>query len=133
MIHSGLRQNLHQRTVLQQPTQAPIANNDQIYASNQLQMQSSARGTRNQFNQLIPPLQPSVQINIQSLIKPMQQTEKLTNPPIVYSFGQSELTNNFLSNKSNHQSNKSLGNKKITWGLDDTIDYKEDDFSDILG
>lgn len=127
VIHSGIRQNQpnlnHQQSVIK---------TEQIYPSKQVQIQPSARSTRNQYNQqmMAPPLQPSVQINIQSLIKPMQQPDKPQNPPIVYSFGQSDFSNKFFSN--NNQS-KANTNKKISWGLDDTIDYKEDDFADILG
>ncbi|XP_063931085.1 serine/threonine-protein kinase dyf-5 isoform X2 [Zophobas morio] len=137
--HSGIRHNqnnqsqIHQNGVYQQ-TQ-PLINSDVIYPTKQIQIQPSARSTRNQYNhQIIPPsLQPSVQINIQSLIKPMQQPEKPQNPPIVYSFGQPDFTNKYFSGNNESNNNKPMANKKITWGMDDTFDYKEDDFADILG
>lgn len=57
----------------------------------------------------------------------MEATEKIINPPpIVYSFGQPDF-----NNKYNNNQNRTILNKKISW--DNTIDYKEDDFSDILG
>ncbi|KAH0815329.1 hypothetical protein GEV33_007462 [Tenebrio molitor] len=108
------------------------------YINSKCNLKPSARGARNQYNQQVipPPLQPSVQINIHSLIKPVQQPEKTDNPPIVYSFGQSDFTNKYFpgnKNQSNANNKTLTNNKKITWGLDDTIDYKEDDFADILG
>ncbi|XP_970887.3 serine/threonine-protein kinase MAK isoform X2 [Tribolium castaneum] len=122
VIHSGVRQN----QANQMQTQPVVIKNEQMFPS-----KPSARTTRNQYNQqmMAPPLQPSVQINIQSLIKPMQ--EKPQNPPIVYSFGQSDFANKFFPG--NNKANTNNNNKKISWGLDDTIDYKEDDFADILG
>ncbi|XP_068892448.1 serine/threonine-protein kinase dyf-5 isoform X4 [Tenebrio molitor] len=146
IMHSGIRQNQinasqpHQNGIHQQQMQPQsiVMNNEQIYPSKPMQIQSSARGARNQYNQQVipPPLQPSVQINIHSLIKPVQQPEKTDNPPIVYSFGQSDFTNKYFpgnKNQSNANNKTLTNNKKITWGLDDTIDYKEDDFADILG
>ncbi|RZC39058.1 serine/threonine-protein kinase MAK, partial [Asbolus verrucosus] len=106
VMHNGIRQNQissahpHQNGMYQQVQNQPmVIKNEQIFPSKQIQIQPSARSTRNQYNQqaVAPPLQPSVQINIQSLIKPIQQPEKQQNPPIVYSFGQSDFTNNYFS------------------------------------
>ncbi|XP_060535173.1 serine/threonine-protein kinase MAK-like [Cylas formicarius] len=67
------------------------------------------------------PVQPAVQINIQSLIKPRDEPA----PPLVYSFGQS----NYLPSAMGGGARARAG-KKISWGLGD---YAEDDFADILG
>lgn len=104
------------------------------YIQNQaVKLENSARSILKLNNQVIqnpiqqqqpqqqPPqqsIQPSVQINIQSLIKPMDQEDKL-----VYSFATQNLGSKFLPAVNNRS-------KKITWG---NYEYEEDDFADILG
>lgn len=80
-------------------------------------------------------MQPAVQINIQSLIKPVPGPEKplAQAAPIVYSFGQPDFGTKYLpvfGNINVHE--KNVPNKKFNWGMGTTFDY-EDDFADILG
>ncbi|XP_030749308.1 serine/threonine-protein kinase dyf-5-like isoform X2 [Sitophilus oryzae] len=85
-------------------------------------------------NQAVPPMPPSVQINIQSLIKPMKTPEKPAPQPIVYSFGQSEYASRYLP--SVLSGNQVRGReKKMSWdyGVTGGFEYAEDDFADILG
>ncbi|XP_018577286.1 serine/threonine-protein kinase dyf-5 isoform X2 [Anoplophora glabripennis] len=121
------------------PTQQIASDENQIYANQQsLQLQANGRPLLKQLNQnpTMQPLQPSVQINIQSLIKPMKSPEKQEQhaPPIVYSFGQSDYSSKYLPvlNNVNNHNNRNIPNKKITWGLENNFEY-EDDFADILG
>ncbi|KAJ8924581.1 hypothetical protein NQ315_000730 [Exocentrus adspersus] len=121
------------------PTQQVASDENQIYANQQsVQLQANGRGLFKQISQNAPvpvqPLQPSVQINIQSLIKPMKTPEKQPQPPppIVYSFGQPDYSSKFLAAHNNNVNNRNVANKKITWGLDNNFEY-EDDFADILG
>lgn len=69
------------------------------------------------------PLQPSVQINIQPLIKPIMPASRAA--PIVYSFGQS---NKLFSKPGGDTGN----NRRVSWGKMDGLDG-QDDFADILG
>lgn len=82
------------------------------------------------------PLQPSVQINIQPLIKPMQPTRThniQSVAPIVYSFGQTDYSNKVFPKASNFLNmNRPTMHRKVSWGKGDTLDI-EDDFADILG
>lgn len=82
------------------------------------------------------PLQPSVQINIQPLIKPMQPTRTHNIQPvapIVYSFGQTDYSNKVFPKASNFlNNNRPAMHRKVSWGKGDTLDI-EDDFADILG
>ncbi|KAJ8943751.1 hypothetical protein NQ318_011962 [Aromia moschata] len=120
------------------PTQQFAPDENQIYAAQQaLQVQANGRSLLKQLNQnhAVQPLQPSVQINIQSLIKPMKSPERAQQQaaPIVYSFGQSDYSHKYLpavSNANNHS--RAVPNKKITWGMGNNFEY-EDDFADILG
>lgn len=78
------------------------------------------------------PLQPSVQINIQPLIKPLQQSKAQhiqPVPPIVYSFGQTDYANKLFPKVTNSGKQH---NRRISWGKDENLDV-EDDFADILG
>ncbi|XP_049818488.1 serine/threonine-protein kinase dyf-5 isoform X2 [Aethina tumida] len=77
-------------------------------------------------------IQPSVQINIQSLIKQMPDVDN--NPqqpmaPIVYSFGQSDYASKYLISNNPTQS-RALPPKKLSWT---NFDYENEDFADILG
>lgn len=77
-------------------------------------------------------IQPSVQINIQSLIKQMPDVDN--NPqqpmaPIVYSFGQSDYASKYLISNNSTQS-RALPPKKLSWT---NFDYENEDFADILG
>lgn len=78
------------------------------------------------------PLQPSVQINIQPLIKPLQQSKtQHIQPvaPIVYSFGQTDYANKLFPKVTN---SGKQSNRRISWGKDENLEV-EDDFADILG
>lgn len=87
------------------------------------------------------PIQTTVQINMQPLIKPMQpiMRNQPIQPvaPIVYSFGQrdfsttTKLNQNALSNNNLNNSIKS-GKKQLTWGKGDSLEI-DDDFADLLG
>lgn len=68
------------------------------------------------------PLQPSVQINIQPLIKPVLPTSRAA--PIVYSFGQTDYANKLFP--------KGGGDRRVSWGKVDALEG-QDDFADILG
>ncbi|CAH1155613.1 unnamed protein product [Phaedon cochleariae] len=111
----------------------------QIYprAQPQIQLQANGRPLLKQLNNNVPSMQqniqPSVQINIQSLIKPMDSPEKprAQPAPIVYSFGQSDLGSKYLP-VFNSINGKAMQNKKLTWGMETNFEY-EDDFADILG
>nr|CAI5855102.1 unnamed protein product [Callosobruchus analis] len=103
----------------------------QSYAAQpQVQVQTNLRPLVKAAQQPAAPMQPSVQINIQSLIKPAKTPEK--TQPIVYSFGQSDYTGKYVPMFNNINHNRTLPNKKITWGLGTNFEY-EDDFADILG
>ncbi|KAJ8972224.1 hypothetical protein NQ314_000285 [Rhamnusium bicolor] len=136
-IHLNSALKSHANGIFQNiPTQV-ASDENQIYSSQQpLQLQANGRSLLKQLNQntSVQPLQPSVQINIQSLIKPMKTPEKPQQPaPIVYSFGQSDYSSKFLpvlNNVNNHS--RTVPNKKISWGLGNSFEY-EDDFADILG
>lgn len=81
-----------------------------------------------------PLLQPSVQINIQPLIKPLHpnRTQQMQQPaPVVYSFGQTDFSQKLLPKFNNANSGKQL-NRKVSWGKGESLDV-EDDFADILG
>ncbi|XP_072392853.1 serine/threonine-protein kinase dyf-5-like isoform X2 [Diabrotica undecimpunctata] len=135
----------HSNGIIQKiPAQASIDQEDsQMYPNPQPQLQIQANG-RSLIKQLsnanLPPMQPSVQINIQSLIKPMEpaiEKSRLQAPPIVYSFGQSDYGSKYLPSVFNTMNNMGnsrvvLPNKKITWGMETNFEY-EDDFADILG
>lgn len=137
ILHSNMRQ------AQINSTQQPVQNGHQIQKQSVLMDDSmlqtkpveipSARN-RNPFIEPMPQqtIQPSVQINIQSLIKPMQPEKPINPPPIVYSFGQPDFANKYFS-LSGKPGNRAVPNKKLTWGLGDNGDYKEDDFADILG
>lgn len=80
-------------------------------------------------------MQPAVQINIQSLIKPLPETEKSVTQaaPIVYSFGQPDFGNKYMSIFGNNNvPEKNVPSKKLNWGIETAFNY-EDDFADILG
>lgn len=71
------------------------------------------------------PLQPSVQINIQPLIKPMPSARAA---PIVYSFGQTDYSNKLFPKPGAFAD----GSRKVSWGKTDALEG-QDDFADILG
>lgn len=97
-------------------------------------MQANGRTLLKYGQNPAPPLQPAVQINIQSLIKPFPGNEKPHGQlPIVYSFGQPDLSNKYMPMFGNVKSHeKNVPNTKINWGMETAFDY-EDDFADILG
>lgn len=100
-------------------------------------IQSAITGNSARNRQNPQPLQPSVQINIQPLIKPMQpsRTQHVQSvAPIVYSFGQTDYSNKMFPKASNflNNNNKPAMNRRVSWGKGDTLDI-EDDFADILG
>ncbi|KAG5885206.1 hypothetical protein JTB14_012229 [Gonioctena quinquepunctata] len=101
----------------------------------QVQVQANGHPLLKQMNSNtnLPQMQPSVQINIQSLIKPMESPEKPRMAPIVYSFGQSDYGSKYMPvfNSVNARG-AGVSNKKITWGMETNFEY-EDDFADILG
>lgn len=112
------------------PVQVPIDPANQEGTSVQIQT-----NTRSILNELPAQMPPSVQINIQSLIKPMKTPDK--PQPLVYTFGQPdfgkklldhpEYTSKYLpSALSGVAQNRA---KKISWNFE----YPEDDFADILG
>nr|XP_023012381.1 serine/threonine-protein kinase dyf-5 isoform X2 [Leptinotarsa decemlineata] len=104
-----------------------------IFPPPQVQVQANGRPLLKQMNQStnLSQMQPAVQINIQSLIKPMETPEKSRMAPIVYSFGQSDYGSKYMPVFSKGDARGAL-NKKITWGMETNFEY-EDDFADILG
>lgn len=100
-----------------------------------VQMQTNGRTLLKLGQNPVPPLQPAVQINIQSLIKPIPGNEKshVQPAPIVYSFGQPDFGNKYMPMFGNVRAHeKNVPNKKINWGMETAFDYN-DDFADILG
>lgn len=100
-----------------------------------IQMQANGRTLLKIGQNPVPQMQPAVQINIQSLIKPMPGPEKplAQAAPIVYSFGQSDFGNKYMPMFGKVNTNeKNVPNKKLNWGMETSFDY-EDDFGDILG
>lgn len=97
-------------------------------------------------HQLIPaqpqPLEPTVQIQVQPLIKPATRNQPVQAvAPIIYSFGQTDFSNklyakenfNNINTNNNNQINSGRRfSKRISWGNGD-FDYEDDDFGDILG
>ncbi|KAI4472192.1 mitogen-activated protein kinase [Holotrichia oblita] len=81
------------------------------------------------------PLEPTVQIQVQPLIKPATRNQPVQAvAPIIYSFGQTDFSHKLYNNTVNNNNinaNKKL-NKRISWGKGD-FNYEEDDFADILG
>lgn len=65
-------------------------------------------------------IQPTVQINIEPLLRPLQQVQPV--PPIVYSFGQTDFASKLFS----QNTLKPATEKNISLDI-------EDDFADILG
>ncbi|XP_050295011.1 serine/threonine-protein kinase dyf-5-like isoform X2 [Anthonomus grandis grandis] len=115
-----------------------------------LQIQANGRNILNDIqSNNNGPMPPSVQINIQSLIKPMKSPDKPPPQPIVYSFGQPEfgkkliIENQKLFESSEYNSKYlpsalsgvAQNRKKISWdfGIGGNYEYAEDDFADILG
>lgn len=114
---------------------AQEANGNAFNTQPAIQMQANGRTLLKLGQNQAPPMQPAVQINIQSLIKPLPPTDKpLAQPvPIVYSFGQPDFGSKYLpvfGEINAHE--KSVPNKKFNWGVETNFDY-EDDFADILG
>ncbi|XP_066250527.1 serine/threonine-protein kinase MAK isoform X2 [Euwallacea similis] len=97
------------------------------------QMESTLEPSGMQFQpQQMPP---SVQINIQSLIKPIKTPEKAQ--PVVYTFGQPDFGKKMLNDYPEFGSKYlpsalSQNRKKISWDFGN-FEYPEDDFADILG
>lgn len=88
-------------------------------------------------------LEPTVQIQVQSLIKPATRNQPVQAvAPIIYSFGQTDFSNKPYANtsfgglpsnnKNNQHNSKKYNNKRISWGRGD-LDYEDDNFADILG
>lgn len=76
------------------------------------------------------PLQPSVQINIQPLIKTMPSARAA---PIVYSFGQADYANRlFVKPGAFGDGGRVAGTRRVSWGKAEGLDG-QDDFADILG
>lgn len=75
----------------------------------------------------VAPLQPSIQVNIQPLVKPIQSLgrNQPVQPvaPIVYSFTQQDYTQKYYSNN----------NKKYTWGNNGDGIEVSDDYTELLG
>ncbi|ENN77114.1 hypothetical protein YQE_06449, partial [Dendroctonus ponderosae] len=105
-----------------------------------VQIQANGRNILNNLQPQNPAMPPSVQINIQSLIKPMKTPEKSQSHPIVYSFGQADFGKKLFDHP--EYANKYLpsalsgvahNRKKISWDSGGNYEYPEDDFADILG
>ncbi|CAH1185660.1 unnamed protein product [Phyllotreta striolata] len=132
----------HANGMLQKVT--TLEDEAQLFSNPQSQMQIQATGRSlikrvngNSNGNVAPAMQPSVQINIQSLIKPMEDKQRMQQAPIVYSFGQSDYGSKYLPSVFGNMTNMNargmmVPNKKITWGMETNFEY-EDDFADILG
>lgn len=104
--------------------QNPNSLNYQPYSNNQPSIIATHQLRTNYNNQ------PSVQISMQPLIKPVQPL--LRNQPIqpvapiVYSFAQPDYSTNKLLASN-------VKNKKISWNKDNVLDNDDDDLANILG
>lgn len=119
---------------LNQPQQQRLSH--EIFVSQQPPIQLSARTIRPNA-QFVDQTHPQVQINIQSLIKPVETERKSARaseisqkPPIIYTFGQPEIANKKNISKISNRS--AALHKKLNWGIGTTT-YEDDDFADILG
>lgn len=110
------------------------------FSAPEVQIQANGRNILNSLPPQNPAMPPSVQINIQSLIKPMKTPEKSQSHPIVYSFGQADFGKKLFDHP--EYANKYLpsalsgvphNRKKISWDSGGNYEYPEDDFADILG
>lgn len=121
-----LNENL-QSNVNYQQQNGPLQSQKLFQA--QIASNQSLRASYNNLQQPPPPLPPTVQISMQPLIKPVQPIVR-NQPiqpvaPIVYSFGQPDYSNRLLGTNTK--------NKKITWGKGDSLEFEDDDLTNILG
>lgn len=125
--------SFHQNNIPQNITQnGNLGLQQSVQAHPIIQIQPSTQNFQKhyQIQQPQPPLQPSIQVNIQPLVKPMQTLvrNQPVQPvaPIVYSFGQPDYSQKFYSN------NNAKINKRLSWATGDNIEMS-DDYAELLG
>ncbi|XP_076271823.1 serine/threonine-protein kinase dyf-5-like isoform X1 [Rhynchophorus ferrugineus] len=133
--NSTMKTSARTARILPQPPTNPV--NIMPPAVPGLQIQANGRNLLEDLPQMptaAGTMPPSVQINIQSLIKPMKTPDKPTPQPIVYSFGQSEYASRYLPSVLSGAPHRTARDRKMPWEFsNNNFEYSEDDFADILG